>query len=409
MTLVTDLELPVLDYLDEHLRGERFHEAMNELAAQNWLASSPLGWLFVLDREAAAHFLRSRAMRFPAATAAEAFGVTEGPIAEAIRKNIISIEGEDHRRLRNIVNPAFSVKEADRRRPAMREHITELWAAVAGQGRCEFVSAVAQRYPSLMIATVVGAPLGDADRLHDWAMWFQRKFDPVAILEDRERLEAKIVELREYVQGLIDSRRADPGDDLISILLAASHQGDRLSEDECLNLVMNVFAGGIDTTRGQLAHGVRLFADHPDQWELLGREPALAPAAVEEILRFEPVTPFAARMTAEEVTYRGVTIPAGTVMLISTFAANRDPHSIAEPLRFDITADRGKVKPMTFGAGIHNCLGANLARAELQEAFAYLAPRMLEVDLDGEPRYESIAGVYGVEQLPIRFRAAAGG
>lgn len=406
MALAAELELPSLDYMDEALRGERFHEVINGLAAESWLATSPLGWLFVLDREAATFFLRSRAMRFPAATAAEAFGVTEGPIAEAIRKNIISIEGEDHRRLRNIVNPAFSVKEADRRREAMREHIAELWHSVADRGSCEFVTAIAKRYPSLMIATVVGAPLEDADRLHDWALWFQRKFDPVAMLEQREQIEAKIVELSDYVRGLIESRREDPGDDLISILLAATHEGDRLSEDECLNLVMNVFAGGIDTTQGQLAHGIRLFAAQPDQWQLLGREPERAPAAVEEILRFEPVTPFTARMTAEDVTYRDVTIPAGTVMLISTFAANRDPESLSEPLRFDITADRGKVKPMTFGAGIHNCLGANLARAELQEAFAYLAPRMLDVELDGEPRYESIAGVYGLERLPIRFTAA---
>ena len=363
----------------------------------------------MLDREAATFFLRSRSVEFPAKTVAAAFEITEGPLHEAIHKNLISIEGDDHRRLRNLVNPAFSAKEADRRRPAMREHLAEIWEPVAGEDGCEFVSAVAKRYPSMMIATVVGAPLDDADRLHDWATWFQRQFDPTEILERREQVEGAIVEFRDYAQRLIEQRRESPGDDLISILLSATHEGDRLSEDECLNLVMNVLAGGVDTTQAQLAHGIRLFAGHPEQWEQLGRDPELVPRAVEEVLRFEPITPFTARMTIEDVEFRGVTVPAGTVLMISTFAGNRDPDSVSEPLRFDITADRGKVKPMTFGAGIHNCLGANLARAELQEAFAFLAPRMGQLELDGEPVYESIAGVYGLERLPVRFRAAAAG
>lgn len=169
---------------------------------------------------------------------------------------------------------------------------------------------------------------------------------------------------------------------------------------------MNVFAGGVDTTQAQLAHGVRLFAERPDQWALLAGRPELVERAVEEVLRFEPITPFTARMTTEDVEYRGVTIPAETVVMISTFAGNRDPEAYADPERLDIAADRGRAKPMTFGAGIHNCLGANLARAELQEAFAFLAPRMRDLALDGEPVYDSIAGVYGLDELPIRFRAA---
>jgi cytochrome P450 len=405
MPLATELELPVFDYADPDLRGPRFHEAMLEAIDAGWLATSPLGWLFVLDREAATFFLRTRAAEFPSMTVAEAFGVTEGPLHDAMRKNIISVEGDDHRRLRNLVNPAFTARAADRQRPAMGEHLAELWDGIAGAGRCEFVGAFAKRYPSLMIATVVGAPLEDADRLHHWATWFQRQFDPAAIFEHRDEIERAIVEFHDYAGELIESRRDDPRDDLISTLLTATHESDRLSDDECLNLVMNVVAGGVDTTQSQLAQGVRLFAEHPEQWRLLGREPELVAQAVEEVLRFEPITPFTARMTIEDVEYRGVTIPAQTVVMISTFAGNRDGEELDAPLEFDVAADRGRAKPMTFGAGIHNCLGANLARAELQEAFAFLAPRMLELELDGEPRYDSIAGVYGLDALPIRFRA----
>lgn len=407
MALATEMELPVFDYGDPELRGPRFHETMERLMGDGWLATSPLGWLFVLDREAATYFLRTKATRFPSATIAEVFGIVEGPLHEAMTKNIISIEGADHGRLRNLVNPAFTPRAADRWRPQMREHLEALWATIADAGSCEFVDAFAKRYPSQMIATVVGAPVEDAGRLHHWATWFQRQFDAAAIIEHRDEIERMVVEFREYVGALIESRRADPGDDLISMLLTATHEGDRLSDDECLNLTMNVFAGGIDTTQAQLAHGVRLFAEHPQQWARLGREPELVAGAVEEVLRFEPITPFTARMTTEDVEYRDVTIPAGTVVMISTFTGNRDPETIDAPLRFDTAADRGRAKPLTFGAGIHNCLGASLARAELQEAFGFLAPRMLDLELAGEPRYDSIAGVYGLDELPIRFRAAA--
>lgn len=405
VTLATELDLPQLDYTDPELRGERFHQMMASLAAQGWLAGSPLGWLFVLEREAASHFLRSKEVVFPAAAVADAFEITEGPLSEAIRKNLIATEGDDHRRLRNLVNPAFNSREADRYRPAMREHLAELWEGIAAAEECEFVGEFAKWYPSRMIATVVGAPVEDAGRLHEWATWFQRQFDPAAIIADREGIERAIVEFHSYAGELIERRRTEPGDDLVSKLLTATYDGDRLSDDECLNLIMNVFAGGVDTTQAQLAHGVRLFAERPDQWQLLRDRPELVDAAVEEVLRFEPITPFTARMASEELSYRGVTIPAGTVLMISTFSGNRDDQVYERPLEFDLNADRGKAKPLTFGAGIHNCLGANLARAELQEAFTFLVERLERLELAGEPVYDTIAGVYGLERLPLRFEA----
>lgn len=403
MPALSELDLPLLDYSDESLRGDEFHDRIEGLAAKGWLATSEPGWVFVLDREAANHFLRSKAVVFPSAVVAAAFGITEGPLADAIRKNIISTEGADHGRLRNLVNPSFTPRASDRWRPIMREHLEEIFAPLDGGGEHEFVGAVAKRYPSMTIASVVGAPVEDAPRLHEWATWFQRQFDPTAILTSRAEIEAAIVEFTEYATALIEARRGDPGDDLISTLLTATHEGDRLSDDECLNLIMNVLAGGVDTTQGQLAHGIRLFARYPDEWERVRADAELIPRAVEELLRFEPITPFTARMTTEEVVFRDVAFPADTVLMISTFAANRDAETYERPLRFDVSADRAKAKPMTFGAGIHNCLGASLARAELQEALAHLAPRMPNLELAGEPVYESVAGVYGLEELPIRF------
>ena len=401
MPLVTDLELPEFDYTNPEIRGERFHEVMRDLRGRHWLAVAPLGY-FVLDREAGSFFLRTRSAIFPGKMVAELFGVTDGPLHEEISRNILHVNGEDHGRLRNLVNPSFTSRAADRWRPAMRGFLAELHERVAGDGRCEFVSAFAKPYPSMMIATVMGAPLADADRLHEWSNWIQRQFS-IDLLEQRQRIEQAVAEFYEWAHALLAHRRQTPSDDLISALIAARQDEDRLSDVELVNLVLNVLVGGVDTTQSQLSHAIRLFASHPDQWALLAERPELVPQAVDEVLRFEPITPFTARVTVEDVEHRGVTFPKGTVLMISAFDGNRDRDAYVEPERFDITADRDRTKPLTFGAGIHFCLGANLARAELQEALAFLSQVMPRLELDGDPVFGSINGIYGLEALPIRF------
>jgi cytochrome P450 len=473
MTLVDQLELPALDYTDPAMRGARFHTAMRELRAQGWLAAGPFGYV-VLDREAGEFFLRTRAAIFPGMRIAELFDVRDGPLYEEMRHNILHIDGPDHRRLRNLVNPALSPRAVERYRPAMQRFLAALYQGVAGAAgrlgragggaessgrglsaavgdggetvRCEFVEAFAKPYPSQVIATVMGAPLADAPRLHHWSNWIQRQFDAISMLEQRDGIERAVAEFYEYAWALLRTRREDPGEDLLSALIAASAPAqdggasERLSEVECVNLMLNVLIGGVDTTQSQLAHGLRLFAEHPDQWALLAANPQLAGAAVEEVLRFEPITPFTARIVVEELTFRDVTFPEGTIVMVCAFTGNRDLDEGAEdeagagvgagagggtggatggeadaevsgdPNEFDIVAAArrsaaGGARVLTFGAGVHNCLGANLARLELREALAFLAPRMRNLELDGEPVYEAITGIYGLAELPLRFAA----
>jgi cytochrome P450 len=445
MTLVTELELPSLDYYDPQMRGPRFHAAMRDLRAGGWLATGPYGYV-VLDREASEFFLRTRRAIFPGMKIAEIFGVSEGPLYEEMRRNILHINGPDHTRLRSLVNPALAPRAVERYRPLARELLEELFTGSAHMGEgadgggagmrgCEFVESFAKPYPSRMIAAVMGAPPADAPRLHHWSNWIQRQFDAGSMMEERAGIELAVEEFYEYAGELVRTRREDPGDDLISKLIAAEEEGEKLSDVECVNLVLNVLIGGVDTTQSQLAHAVRLFAEHPEQWQLLAERPELAPAAVEEVLRVEPITPFTARITTEEVTFRDVTFPAETVVMVCAFTGNRDVEGEEAPgakaacaagasspvdskgamssdggtssdgWAFDITADRGKARALTFGAGVHYCLGANLARVELQEALAYLPSRMPELTLDGEPVYESIMGIYGLSQLPVRFAA----
>jgi cytochrome P450 len=415
MTLVSELELPGFDYTDPSLRGERFQEAMRECSARGWLASGPYGYI-VLDREAGEWWLRTREAVFPGMTIAEIFDVREGPLYEQMRRNILHVNGPDHTRLRSLVNPALSARAVQRYSPAMRGFLEGLLAdaRAAGTGadgvvRCEFVEAFAKPYPSQTIARVMGAPIEDAPRLHHWSNWIQRQFDAEAMATEREGIERAVEEFYEYAEALVAARREDPReDDLVSKLIAAEEDGEKpLSDVECINLVFNVLVGGVDTTQSQLAHAIRLLAQHPEQWELLARRPELAEAAVEEALRYEPITPFTARITTAEVTYRDVTFPEGTIVMVCAHTANRDlapEEGVGE--EFDIAADRGRARALTFGAGVHYCLGANLARLELREALTFMAQRMHGLRLDGEVEYETIMGIYGLARLPIAFSSS---
>ncbi len=444
MALVSELQLPGFDYTDPSLRGERFHEAMRELRARGWLASGPYGYI-VLDHEAGEFFLRTREAIFPGMTIAEIFGVDSGPLYEQFRRNILHINGPDHTRLRSLVNPSLSARAVERYRPAMRSFLEDLLARACavsrvgpggdGMVRCEFVDAFAKPYPSQTIARVMGAPMEDAPRLHHWSNWIQRQFDAAAMATEREGIERAVREFYDYAAALVAARRRDPGDDLISRLIAATlpdvptpggTDGDgeaggtvdgglaaprhsRLDDVECINLVFNVLAGGVDTTQSQLAHTVGLLAQHPEQWRALRERPAeLADAAVEEGLRYEPITPFTARITTSEVTYRDVTFPSGTVVMVCAHTGNRDlAAGDGDPDRFDIAADRPRARVLTFGAGVHYCLGANLARLELREALSFLAERIEVLELDGEVEYDTITGIYGLARLPIRFAPVA--
>src|SRR3954470_13339319 len=248
MALLSELDLPVLDYTDPALRGPAFHPRMAELRERGWLAATPIGAM-VLEREAAEVFLRSRSTTFPGLKLAELFGITSGPLAEELRRNILCLDGADHRRLRNLVNPAFTPRAADRWRPAMREFLAELWEPLAAAGRGDALDGLCRAYPAMTIATVMGAPTSDAPRLHHWSNWIQKQFAIEALLNERPQIERAVEEFYAYADGLLAARRVAPGDDLISQLLAAEADGDRLSDVECVNLVLNVLIGGVDTTQ----------------------------------------------------------------------------------------------------------------------------------------------------------------
>jgi cytochrome P450 len=403
MPAVTELQVPDVDYNDPTLVGDRFHEILGELARKDWLAKTDLGFL-ILDRDASIEFLRDRRLTFPALELMLVQGISEGPIYERTENGLMTKSGPPHLRLRKLVAPAMSPRSIGQLRERLRVDIEQRWEKVAPEGYTEFVHHFAQPIPSVLIAHLLGVP-GMDEQLASWSISLQATFK-LNMDEDRADIERAYHEVIDWVLGLLRERRGNPGDDFISMIGTVEVDGDRLTDDECVTLATSVISGGTDTTQAQMAHGMRLFAEHSDQWALLGEHPELAMQAANEVTRYEPITPFTARIVREELEYDGVTFPVGTLVFACAATANRDPAAFENPQVFDISVDRGRTPVLTFGFGDHFCLGAQLARMELAETFGYLAPRMRNPHLDGEAVFGDIKGIYAMESVPIAFDTA---
>jgi cytochrome P450 len=261
---------------------------------------------------------------------------------------------------------------------------------------------ICEPYPIPIICELLGAPKEDWKRFSDWATDIFRIFNQ-DLLNDRASIERAGFELEAYVRNLVEERRAQPADDLLSDLIALEEEGDRLSTDELVMLAEAVLMAGTDTTRNQLGCSVALLAQHPEQWARLAEDPSIAPQAVEETMRYLGAVRGTARFASEDIVYRDVLFPEGTLVFITLAAANRDPEKFEHPDDLDIAGDSG-TKQLTFGSGIHHCLGAALARAELQEALPLLAQRMPNLRLDGEIEWKPVTfGIWGPARLPLRF------
>lgn len=404
MRRLDELDLPAFDHTDPGLGGESWHSRITELAGAGWLARTPLATV-VLDRGASEEILRSKSAIFPGREVADLFEIDSGPLREEIDRNIININGKDHQRLRSLVAPHFTPKAAESHRPWVAELFSGLLLAAMNSGEFEAVDELCKPYASQVICELIGGPPEDAHLLHDWSIWVQRQFDPIALANELTTLEIKAAELQEWVKALMEYKRNSPSSDLTSTLIAIDAEGDKLSETEVENLIIDVILGGIDTTQSQLAHAIRLFGEHPDQWRLLTENPTeLVAAAAKEALRYEPVTPFTARLLTEDLEVSGVLFPADTLLLVCSFMANRDPTCFSQPDLFspsNRTGDEGRM--LTFGAGIHYCLGANLATVELEEAIRVLAESVERIELLQGNRFGNVSGIYSMDRLPVRF------
>jgi cytochrome P450 len=397
--LVSELELPYLSIIG--LERHDAIEAVEAARAQHWLARTDMGYSVTRLQDVTA-ILRDKRFHSALSIIQRAPELAGTEYADSRRPSILTMEGDDHARLRRLVAPAFTPASANRLRPTMRAVVGELFDRVAGQGHCELVADVCEPYPIPIICELLGAPPQDWKLFSSWATDIFRIFNN-NLAEDLPLIERASSELTAYVSDMIAERRADPRDDLLSDLIAIEEEGDRLATEEMTMLAQAVLMAGTDTTRNQLACSVALFTEHPDQWALLAEQPELAPRAVEESMRYLGAVRGTARFASEDIVYRDVLFPEGTLVATSLAGANRDPEAWDDPNEFDITKERGTAQ-MTFGAGIHFCMGAALARAELQEALPLLALRMPGLSRDGDIEWKpSTFGIWGPSRLPLRF------
>jgi cytochrome P450 len=267
------------------------------------------------------------------------------------------------------------------------------------------VTDIARPYPIAVICELLGAPREDWELFSRWTDDIFKIFS-FTVAEDAPDIVRAWTELDTYLDALVEKRRSSLSDDLVSDLIRAEDDGDRLTHEEMLMLIGAVLTAGTDTTRNQLAAMVQVFCDHPGQWQLLRERPELAPAAVEEVMRHSPIIFATIRVAAEDVELSGVTIPAGTFVSVNTSAANRDPSVFPDPARFDVTREIPATAMLTFGGGIHYCLGVHLAKMELAEALVTLGRRWRTVRQAEPVEWKSVIGISGPVTLPVEFEVA---
>lgn len=372
---------------------------LDGVRARSCIVRTPGGGM-VLGRQEVQALLSDRRLRSPVAPFVELQGVTDGLLHDRMCRTLLALDGADHVRVRSLVRGVFTPNAVERHRPLMRRLLTELVSPLRGRGSCEFVGDVADHFPIQVMCGVLGVPSEDHELFEPWITGIGWALT-LSLSAHRDEAESAMRDIDSYVGELLRERRSHPRDDLVSDLVAAEQDGDRLSEDELRSLIIGLLFAGFDTTRNQLGLAVWAFARHPAQWRLLAGEPDRADAAVEEVMRYLGAVAIAPRLVVDAVDVDGYRLPTGTLLMLSTASANHDSSVDASSHDFDITADRQS--QLTFGGGPHYCLGANLARAELREALQVLPAAFPDLLLDGEPVWRPRANIWGPERLPIRF------
>jgi cytochrome P450 len=325
-----------------------------------------------------------------------------GPVARVFGLTMLFSDPPDHTRLRGLVNKAFTPRVVESLRPRIQRLVDELLDRVQEAGRMDVIADLAWPLPVTVIAELLGLPPEDRDKFKAWST------DLVSLTAAEpgetigERAQRSLFELAVYLNAVVAQRRAAPREDLISLLIAAEEKGDVLSTEELLaNLVLLLLAGH-ETTTNLIGNGLLALLRHPDQLQRLRDDPALIPTAVEELLRFDSPVQGTRRITTAAVEIGGRRIPAGRPVVVLLGAANRDPAQFPDPDRLDL--GRRDNRHLSFGQGIHYCLGAPLARLEGQIAFSTVLRRLPRLELATDRLvWRDNPVLRGLTALPVTF------
>jgi cytochrome P450 len=379
----------------------------HHLRASDPVHRSPLGF-FVATRHAdVSHVLRDK--RFGKdfvgrMTRRNGPAILEEPVYRSMRHWMLQQDPPDHTRLRGLVVKAFTARRVEDMRPRIQQIVDQTLDAVEARGRMDLIADFAFRLPVTVICDMLGIPEGDHEMFFLGARASGRLLDPVPLTRDEiDVANAGNEASAEYFRGLFELRRREPGDDLTTQLVRAEEEGSRLSNEELTANIILLFGAGHETTVNLIGNGLLALHRHPDQLRLLREDPALVPNAIEEFLRYDSSVQVTGRVALEDTMVGDTALPKGEAVLCVLGAANRDPAVYPDPDRLDVT--RANIRPMSFGGGIHFCLGAQLARIEAEVAITTLLRRLpgLKLDDPEHPEWRPTFVLRGLNRLPASW------
>ncbi|MGH7894494.1 MAG: cytochrome P450, partial [Candidatus Binatia bacterium] len=329
------------------------------------------------------------------------------PSLAAGEHSMLNVTGPEHTRLRKLVLKSFTPRMIEGLKPTIERTVGSLLDPVAEAGGGNVLEAVGFPLPVTIIGEMLGVPEVDRPQFRTLVRDLVAIFEMQPTPEQLTAADAAQVAIRSYFLGLVDEKRRRPGEDLLSALARAESDGDRLSDDELATMASLLFGAGFETTTNLFGNGLLALLRHPDQQALLRSDPSLCAKLPDELLRYDGTAQMVNRVTEAAIDVGGVTIPAGEAVFTLLGAGNHDPARYPDPDRLDLT--RTEIQPLTFGGGVHFCLGAALARAEIEITFRSLLGRFEAIELAGEPpRFQDRLTLRGLTALHVACRSSAG-
>lgn len=321
-------------------------------------------------------------------------------------RSMLMRDPPDHTRLRALVNKAFTPRVIEGMRAHIQAIVDRLLDKVQGARSMDVIDDLAYPLPVTVICEMLGVPLDDQNAIRGWSSDIARSLDAIGLMADPDIVARGVAarrNLTEYFRRLLPERRQHPKADLLSLLIGVEEQGDRLNEGELLAMCLLLFIAGHETTVNLIGNGTLALLEHPDQMARFKGDPALIPSAIEELLRYDSPVQWTARITNANVELGGREIPSGSMIIVAIGAANRDPSHFPDPDRLDIA--RPDNRHVSFGFGIHFCLGAPLARVEGQIALGTLLRRMPDLALQTGATldWRESSALRGLKRLPVTF------
>jgi cytochrome P450 len=326
------------------------------------------------------------------------------PRAELPAADLLTMDPPDHTRIRRLVSGAFTPKAIAGLEPWIRETAARLLAEADATAGFDLIDALALPLPIAVICHLLGVPAQDQASFRAWGHDIAATLEPQTSAAAQKQSRGAEVALTSYLRNLVGKRRADPDDSLLSALIAVEEDGDRLSSAELVSTALLLLIAGFETTVNLIGNGTVALLGEPGDWGRLGEDPALVPAAVEELLRYDSPVQLTARTAAEDVDLDGTVIAKGTGVIVAIGGANRDPAVFDQPDRLIVDRPNAS-RHLAFSLGMHHCLGAALARLESRIAFEELTRRYPKLELASPPVRRPLLVLRGFETVPVRASA----